>query len=102
MLKISTKIIQGYYQEAGDNEQAIYDDTVYLLTVYVTNDEHGGNELKTQWVLRRDGSEAKQDAIFTNGNFAHGEPTARSNRATRAPGLEPPPRTKRATAALKQ
>ncbi len=66
MLKISTKIIQGYYQEAGDNEQAIYDDTVYLLTVYVTNDEHGGNELKTQWVLRRDGSEAKQDAIFTN------------------------------------
>ncbi|NLC39519.1 MAG: hypothetical protein GX763_01215 [Clostridiaceae bacterium] len=54
------------YQEAGDNEQAIYDDTVYLLTVYVTNDEHGGNELKTQWVLRRDGADAKQDALFTN------------------------------------
>ncbi len=54
------------YQEAGDNEQAVYDDTVYLLTVYVSNDEHGGDELKTQWVLRRDGSDAKQDAIFTN------------------------------------
>ena len=54
------------YQEAGDNERASYDDTVYLLTVYVTNDEHGGQELKTQWVLRRDGSAAKQDAIFTN------------------------------------
>ena len=36
------------------------------------------------------------------GNRARGEPSPRTNKATRAQGLEPPPRTKRATDALNQ
>lgn len=53
------------YQEAGLNDTAVYDDTVYLLTVYVTNQENGDG-LETQWVLRQAAAEGKQDAEFTN------------------------------------
>ena len=38
--------------------------------------------------------------VELNGNRARGEPPSRTNRATRALGIEPLPRTKRATDAL--
>ncbi|HZK25767.1 MAG TPA: FctA domain-containing protein, partial [Oscillospiraceae bacterium] len=53
------------YQEPGENDKAVYDDTVYLLTVYVTNQENGTG-LDTQWVLRLPQTEDKQEAEFTN------------------------------------
>ncbi|MDD4323258.1 MAG: FctA domain-containing protein [Eubacteriales bacterium] len=53
------------YQESGTNTQAVYDDTIYLLTVYVTNKEEGEG-LETQWILKLAGVEGKQDAVFTN------------------------------------
>ncbi|HZK34179.1 MAG TPA: FctA domain-containing protein [Bacillota bacterium] len=53
------------FQEAGTNELVVYDDSVYNLTVYVTNAEDGSG-LETTLLLYLLGETAKHDEVAFN------------------------------------
>lgn len=70
------------YQVKGTNGKCTYDDTVYTLTVYITNAEDGSG-LETMAVLYPDEESSKQSgAEFNNVYETKLEPTAPSDAPT--------------------
>ena len=55
-------------QEAGNNPDCSYDETLYDLTVFVTNSEVGG--LETTVVLHKTGEVKKPTSVVFNNNYA--------------------------------
>ena len=52
------------YEKTGSNSNIIYDDTVYQVTIFVTNDEKG--QLEYQVILSKGDSVKPTDVIFVN------------------------------------
>lgn len=68
-----------------------------------TRFERKGEEVEVvNFTLVKKYGKGKEYINCSAGNHALRRPVARTNKATRAPGSEPPPRTNRATAALQQ
>ncbi|MDO5546713.1 MAG: FctA domain-containing protein [Eubacteriales bacterium] len=54
------------YQVKGENKKCTYDDTVYSMTVYITNSEDGSG-LEATVIIREKGEDEKlEEVVFTN------------------------------------
>ena len=52
------------YEKTGDNSKIIYDEMVYFVTLFVTNDDHGS--LEYQVVLAKEGNVKPTEVAFVN------------------------------------
>ena len=61
------------YEKTGDNENIVYDSTVYLVTLFVTNDDAGN--LQYQVILAKEGMVQPTEVKFINTASRKADPT---------------------------
>jgi len=64
------------FEKAGDNKNIIYDDTVYMVTLFVTNNNEGG--LEYQVILAKDGMVKPTEVAFINDAIRRKDPIVKT------------------------